>query len=80
MMMINLKKKGLMRTRVSIDKCGSTDLPLQPVAPDHNFFFGHLLYLKSVIDSLPPKTHYHYAFEDIARKHFTNEETFYVDV
>jgi hypothetical protein len=26
---------------------------LQPVAPKHNFLFGHLFYLKTVLDKLP---------------------------
>lgn len=62
------------------NKDGSPDLPLQPVAPGHSFFFGHLLYLKSMIDSLPKGAHYQYAFGDIARQHFTKEGAFYIDV
>ncbi len=50
------------------------------MAPGHNFFFGHLLYLKSALDSLPLRAHYQYAFGDIARKHFTKEGAFYVDL
>lgn len=50
-----------------------------PVAPGYNFLFGHLLYLKKVQESLPPKAHYQYAFADIWREHFSNEGCFYVD-
>ena len=50
-----------------------------PVAPGHNFLFGHLLYLKSRIEALPPNAHYQYAFGDIGRDHFTNEGCFYID-
>lgn len=50
-----------------------------PVAPNHNFLFRHLLYLKSQIDALPPNAHYQYAFGDIGRKHFVKEGCFYLD-
>lgn len=52
----------------------------QPVAPNHNFLFGHLLYLKSMIDKLPRNAHYQSAFGDIAREHFSKEGVFYVDL
>lgn len=50
-----------------------------PVAPHHNFFLGHLLYLKSRIDALPPKAHYQYALGDIGREFFTKDGCFYID-
>lgn len=52
----------------------------QPVAPGHNFFFGHLLYVKRMIDSLPPNAHYQYALGDIAREHFSKEGAYYLDL
>lgn len=52
----------------------------QPVAPGHNFLFGHLLYLKSVLDKLPKDCHYVYAFADIYREHFQNQDAFYLDL
>ncbi|KAL9598043.1 MAG: hypothetical protein Q9219_004737 [cf. Caloplaca sp. 3 TL-2023] len=51
-----------------------------PCAPNHNFLFGHLLYLKKRIDALPPKAHYQYMFADIARKHFQAEGLYYIDM
>ena len=50
-----------------------------PVAPDHNFFFGHLLYLKSYLDKLPSNAHYQYAMGDIGLDHFSKEGCFYLD-
>ncbi|MCJ1357540.1 MAG: hypothetical protein MMC33_007536 [Icmadophila ericetorum] len=52
----------------------------QPVAPEHSFIFGHLFYLKKFIDGLPRGAHYQYAFGDIARKHFTDQGAFYIDL
>jgi cytochrome P450 len=57
----------------------STD-NLQPIAPNHNFLFGHLLLLKKLSDELPKGAHYQYMFCDIARKHFTKEGAFYIDL
>ncbi|MCJ1325593.1 hypothetical protein MMC10_002256 [Thelotrema lepadinum] len=50
-----------------------------PVAPKHSFLFGHLIYLKSCIDALPPYAHYQYALGDIGREHFSKEGCFYLD-
>ena len=50
------------------------------MAPGHSFLFGHLLYLKSVIDTLPRKCHYQYAFREIARHHFINQGVYYIDL
>ena len=44
------------------------------------FFFGHLLYRKSMIDKLPGDAHYQSAFGDIARQHFSEEGVFYLDL
>lgn len=52
----------------------------QPVAPGHNFLFGHLLYLKKWNDALPQGAHYQYIFGDIARELFSNEGAFYLDL
>lgn len=57
----------------------STDIK-KPVAPNHSFYFGHLLFLKSYIDRLPKDAHYQYAFPDIARDHFPNQGAFYMDL
>lgn len=54
--------------------------PMQPCAPNHNFLFGHLLYLKKRIDALPPNAHYQYMFADIARDHFQSEGLYYIDM
>ena len=50
-----------------------------PVAPNHNFLFGHLLYLKSLLDALPPKAHYQYALGDLALNRFSKEGCYYID-
>ena len=50
-----------------------------PVAPNHSFFFGHLLYLKTRLDALPPQAHWTYALGDIGRDHFAEEGCFYID-
>lgn len=55
-------------------------IKLQPVAPGHSFLFGHLLYLKSMIDKLPPNAHYQSALGDVAREHFQKEGIFYIDL
>jgi cytochrome P450 len=52
----------------------------QPVAPGHSFLFGHLLYLKSVLDRLPKNAHYEYAFATIAREEFLANGAFYMDL
>ncbi|KAI4112426.1 MAG: hypothetical protein LQ338_008315, partial [Usnochroma carphineum] len=51
-----------------------------PCAPNHSFFFGHLLYLKGRMDALPPNAHQQYMFADIAHEHFQAEGLFYVDL
>ncbi|KAL8934630.1 MAG: hypothetical protein Q9216_005805, partial [Gyalolechia sp. 2 TL-2023] len=51
-----------------------------PCAPNHSFFFGHLLYLKGLKDGLPPNAHEQYMFADIAHDHFQDEGMFYVDL
>ncbi|QSZ29098.1 hypothetical protein DSL72_003608 [Monilinia vaccinii-corymbosi] len=51
-----------------------------PLAPNHNFFFGHLLYLKTLSDKLPPGAHYQYMFGDVAREHFLDGSAFYLDL
>ena len=53
---------------------------LQLVAPCHSLLFGHLLYLKSLMDRLPKGAHYQYLFYDIAREHFTGEGMYYIDL
>jgi cytochrome P450 len=50
------------------------------VAPNHSFFFGHLLYLKSVLDRLPKDAHYQYGFATIAREVFYDTGAFYMDL
>jgi len=50
------------------------------VAPGHSFFFGHLLYLKSMLDRLPRNAHYQYALGDVAREHFSKEGVYYIDL
>lgn len=42
--------------------------------------FGHLLYLKSMINKLPRNAHYQSAFGDVAREHFSKEGVFYIDL
>ncbi|KAF2743488.1 sterigmatocystin biosynthesis P450 monooxygenase StcS [Sporormia fimetaria CBS 119925] len=52
-----------------------------PVAPNHSLLFGHLLYLKSYLDRLPPDAHYQYAVGDIAADHFSSTTgAFYLDL
>jgi hypothetical protein len=52
----------------------------QPTAPNHSFLFGHLLYLKSVLDQLPKVVHYHFAFATIVREDFASEGAFYINL
>jgi cytochrome P450 len=49
------------------------------VAPNHSFLFGHLLYLKAVLDKLPRDSHYNDAFAEIYREQFQKEGVFYLD-
>ncbi|KAL8730556.1 MAG: hypothetical protein Q9166_004010 [cf. Caloplaca sp. 2 TL-2023] len=51
-----------------------------PCAPNHSFFFGHLLSLKARKDALPPNAHQQYMFADIAYEHFQDKGMFYVDL
>lgn len=57
----------------------SAEIP-QPVAPNHSYLFGHLLYFKSVLDRLPKGAHYQYGFATIARECFTETGAFYMDL
>jgi cytochrome P450 len=50
------------------------------VAPNHSFVFGHLLYLKSVLDRLPKDAYYQYGFATIAREAFYDTGAFYMDL
>lgn len=60
-------------------RTSSPDNP-KPVAPGHNFLFGHLLYLKTMLDKLPKDCHYVHAFADIYREYFQNQGAFYLDL
>ncbi|KAG5292726.1 sterigmatocystin biosynthesis P450 monooxygenase StcS [Histoplasma ohiense] len=51
-----------------------------PVAPGHSFLFGHLLYLKKILDCLPRDAHYQLGFATIAREHFYETGAFYMDL
>ncbi|KAJ4347925.1 uncharacterized protein N0V89_009297 [Didymosphaeria variabile] len=51
-----------------------------PTAPNHSFLFGHLLYLKSVLDRHPKDAHYQFGFAAIAREKFASEGAFYMDL
>ena len=51
-----------------------------PVAPGHSFFFGHLLFLKTIIDRMPSDAHYQYSFATIARELFPDKGAFYMDL
>ena len=52
----------------------------KPVAPGHNFLFGHLLFFKTMMDALPKDAHYELAFGDIFRQYFRKEGAFYIDL
>ncbi|KAF4633640.1 hypothetical protein G7Y89_g4481 [Cudoniella acicularis] len=52
----------------------------QPVAPNHNFLLGHLLYLKRFSDNLPNGAHFQYMFGDIYRESFQDGGIFYLDM
>lgn len=52
----------------------------QPVAPNHSYVFGHLLYLKSVLDRLPNNVHRQEIFATIARECFMETGAFYIDL
>jgi cytochrome P450 len=52
----------------------------RPVTPNHSFRFGHLFYLKSVLDRLPKDIHYQLAFATIARENFFETGAFYMDL
>ncbi|KAF2726543.1 sterigmatocystin biosynthesis P450 monooxygenase StcS [Polyplosphaeria fusca] len=51
-----------------------------PTAPNHSFLFGHLLYLKTILDRLPKDAHYQFGFATIAREEFASEGAFYMDL
>lgn len=52
----------------------------QPVAPGHNFLFGHLIYLKGYLDRIPKDAHFQYAFGMIATEHFPETGAYYIDL
>ena len=78
MLLVERQRRGLVSYQIPLQLHRAHRL--QPVAPGHRFLFGHLLYLKSVIDTLPEKCHYQYAFREIARHHFINEGVYYIDL
>lgn len=80
MLIIERQKKGLVSHSAPPGNKIIASNNYQPVAPNHSFLFGHLLYLKSMIDKLPRKAHYQSAFGDIARQHFSIEGAFYIDL
>ena len=49
-------------------------------APNQNFLFGHLLYLKKRIDALPKNAHYQYMFADTVQERFQSKGLFCVDL
>ncbi|KAM7206451.1 sterigmatocystin biosynthesis P450 monooxygenase StcS [Naviculisporaceae sp. PSN 640] len=51
-----------------------------PVAPEHSFLFGHLLYLKKFLDRIPADAHYQYAVAMIAREVFPHTGAYYLDL
>ena len=52
----------------------------KPIAPGHSFLFGHLLYFKTIMDTLPKDAHYELAFGEIFRQEFTRQGIFYIDL
>lgn len=78
MLFIQMRKQGVV-SPCPIKPLLSSDI-LQPVAPKHNFLFGHLLYLKTVLDKLPRDAHYNYSFAEIYREQFQNKGVFYLDL
>ena len=52
----------------------------KPVAPHHNFIFGHLLYLKKFSERLPRGAHFQYMFSDIYLEEFQDGGVFYLDM
>ncbi|KAH9224746.1 sterigmatocystin biosynthesis P450 monooxygenase StcS [Leptodontidium sp. 2 PMI_412] len=53
---------------------------MQPIAPGHNFFLGHLLLLKKYAEKLPKDAHYQYLFGHIYRDHFEKDGAFFIDL
>ncbi len=53
---------------------------VQPVAPNHSFLFGHLLFIQSVMDTLPKDAHQNLAFGEAARRYFADEGAYYIDL
>ena len=50
------------------------------VAPNHYFFFGHIVYLKTWLETrLPAKAYYRYALCDIALDLFAKEGCYYIN-
>ncbi|KAK4213585.1 sterigmatocystin biosynthesis P450 monooxygenase StcS [Rhypophila decipiens] len=51
-----------------------------PVAPEHSFLFGHLLYFNKFIERLPIGAHHHYPAAIIAREVFPHTGAYYLDL
>ena len=80
MLLRDRQRQGLVCTFQTHGATDSLAHHSQPVAPGHSFLFGHLLYLKSVLDRLPKNAHYEYAFATIAREEFFENGAFYMDL
>ncbi|KAM7213905.1 Cytochrome P450 [Rhypophila decipiens] len=51
-----------------------------PVAPEHSFLFGHLLYFNKFIARFPSGAHHHYPAAIIAREVFPHSGAYYLDL
>ena len=52
----------------------------QPMPPKHSFAFGHLLFLKSVINTLPADAHKMLVFGEILHRFFPQRGLYYIDL
>jgi hypothetical protein len=78
MLMVDLKKRGVV-SHVRLPTASRADIP-QPIAPRHNFLFGHLLLLKDMQERLPADAHYQYMFGEIYRDSFEKTGVYYLDL
>jgi cytochrome P450 len=53
---------------------------LQPIAPQHSFLFGHILFVKGVKETLPPNANVILTMSEICQRYFSEQGICYLDM
>lgn len=76
----DLRKQGCVGSPLLFYSLFSALTVLQPIAPGHSFFFGHLLLLREMSKRLPQDAHYQYMFGEIYHDDFEDNGVYYLDL